>query len=309
MTCPPSGTTPPGEPSSPGSGGSSGGGGSGSGGGTTTISVSGNLGPPVSLWDVDWPSSGYYWTVIPVAAVGASGSGTTVATPGAPKGTTVIPVLSTTGFRVGDAVSIGTAPNVDSGVITSVGSGTLTLSTPTSFAHFIGEAVVRSGGSISYVDTELPEDVCAPPVNRVQRLGISSEPTLTSAQAPFATGLSSSGRLTSAAHSSAFYGQPLIAWTPAFNADIYEIQYSKSRYPFKPEVDPRSSTKGFMTFSTSDVLPLKSGTWWYRVRGIDFNLPTGVQQMTWSDPERLVVSKPKFKIVGSAPTRKFKVVP
>ena len=30
---------------------------------------SGVLGAPVDLWDTDWPSSGYYWTVIPVAAV------------------------------------------------------------------------------------------------------------------------------------------------------------------------------------------------------------------------------------------------
>jgi hypothetical protein len=296
------GTTPPDQPTAPSSGGSAGS------GGTTTITVSGNLGPPISLWDVDWPSAGYYWTVIPVDAVGASG-GTTVTQPGAPKGTTVIPVLSTSGLRVGDAVSVGTAPSVDSGTIASVGSGSITLSGPTNFAHFAGESVIRAGGSISYVDTELPEDVCGPAINRVQRLGISSEPTLTSAQAPFATGLSSSGRLTSAARTSAFYGSPLIAWTPAFNADIYEVQYSKTRYPFKAETDPRSSVKGFMTFSTSDVLPLKAGTWWYRVRGIDYNLPTGVQQMTWSDPEKLVVAPPRFKIVSAAPKRKFKVLP
>jgi hypothetical protein len=298
------GTTPPDQAANPSSGGSS----SGSGGGSTTISISGNLGPPVSLWDVDWPSSGYYWTVIPVVAVGASG-GTTTTAPGAPKGTTVIPVLSTTGLRVGDAVSIGVAPSIDSGTIISVGSGSITLSGPTNFAHFAGEPVVRAGGSISYVDAELPEDVCAAPVNRVQRLGISSEPSLTSAQAPFATGLSSSGRLTSAARTSAFYGAPLIAWTPAFNADIYEVQYSKTRYPFKAEIDPRSSVKGFMTFSTSDVLPLKTGTGWSRVRGIDFNLPSGVQQMSWSDPEKLVVAQPKFKIVTAAPKKKFKVLP
>ncbi len=37
-----------------------------------------------------------------------------------------------------------------------------------------------------------------------------------------------------------------------------------------------------------------AGTWYYRVRGIDYNLPTGVQQMGWSDPEKLVVTKPKL---------------
>ena len=170
------------------------------------------------------------------------------------------------------------------------------------------QGYVRAGGSVQYVDAELPQDVCA--TNRVQRLGISSEPSLTSAQTPFATGLSSEGRLTSAANTSKFYGQPLIAWTPAFNADIYEVQYSKKAYPFKPEIDPRSKVKGFMTFSTSDVLPLAAGTWWYRVRGIDYNLPTGVQQMSWSDPEKLVVAPPKYKIAPSAvKKRKFKIVP
>ncbi|TML82291.1 MAG: hypothetical protein E6G09_10370 [Actinobacteria bacterium] len=38
--------------------------------GPTQIQVgNGIVGAPVDLWDTDWPSSGYYWTVIPVAAV------------------------------------------------------------------------------------------------------------------------------------------------------------------------------------------------------------------------------------------------
>jgi hypothetical protein len=62
-----------------------------------------------------------------------------------------------------------------------------------------------------------------------------------------------------------------------------------------------------MTTATSAVLPLAPGTWWYRVRGFDYNLPTGVQQMSWSDPEKLVVTKPTFKVVPTG-SRKFKVV-
>jgi hypothetical protein len=293
------GTTPPDTTTAPSSSG-------GATGGTSTITVSGNLGPPVSLWDVDWPRAGYYWTVLPVVAVGASGGGTTVAAPGVAKGATLIPVLSTTGLRIGDAVTVGTAPNADNATIASIGPGTITLSLATTFAHPPGDTIVRSGGSVSYVDAELAEDACA--AGRVQRLGISSEPSLTSAQAPFVTGLSSTGRLMSATRSSTFYGAPLIAWTPAYNADIYEVQYSKTLYPFKPELDPRSSAKGFLTFSTSDILPLSSGTWWYRVRGIDYNLPTGVQQMGWSTPQKLVVSKPSFKIVAATSKGTFKVV-
>jgi predicted enzyme related to lactoylglutathione lyase len=181
----------------------------------------------------------------------------------------------------------------------------LTIATPTASAHPVGDPVIRAGSTLQYVDAELPQDVCA--AGRVQRVGIASQPSLTSSQTPFATGLSSTGRLTSAVQTSKFYGSPLVAWTPAYNADLYEIQYSKTSYPFKPEIDPRSTVRGFLTFDTSDVLPLTSGTWYYRVRGIDFSLPSGVQQMSWSDPEKIVVSPPTFKLEGSAGTT-FKVV-
>jgi hypothetical protein len=276
--------------------------------GSANISVGGNLGPPVDLWDTNWPESGYYWTVVSVVPLGL-GSGTVVAPPGAPKGTTSIPVATTTGFRVGDAITIGTTPSVDSATITAVSAGTLTISTATGFAHPPSDPVDRAGGSIIYQDMELPQEVCA--AGRVQRFGMSSEPSLTTGSAPFATGLSPSGRLTSAATTPSFYGSPLIAWTPAFGASIYEVQYSKAKYPFKPEIDPRSKTTGILTFSTSDVLPFRAsamaGTWWYRVRGIDYNLPTGVQQMGWSAPEKLVVTKPAFK-VAPQPRPKFKVI-
>jgi hypothetical protein len=172
----------------------------------------------------------------------------------------------------------------------------------------VAVSAVSNGLSIVYRDLELPQDACA--AGRVQRFGIESEPSLTAAQAPFATGLSSTGRLTSAVKTSAFYGQPLVAWTPALGAGIYQVQWSKKRYPFVAETDPRTSTKGFLTSSTSSVLPLSPGTWWYRVRGIDYNLPTGVQQMSWSTTQKLVVSAPKFKVV-STPSKKrtFKVTP
>ena len=275
-------------------------------GGSESIQVAGNLGPPVSLWDTNWPSSGYYWTVIPVAAASLSGGSTSVGVPGAPKGTTSIPVPDTSGFQIGDTVTIGASSNADTTTVAAVGAGTLTIATPTNQAHPVGDPVIRAGSTLQYIDTELPQDVCA--AGRVQRLGIASQPSLTSAQAPFATGLSSTGRLTSAVQTSKFYGSPLVAWTPAFNADLYEIQYSKTKYPFTPEIDPRSTVRGYLTFDTSDVLPLTSGTWYYRVRGIDFNLPTGVQQMSWSDAQKLVVSPPSFK-VAKQPKKKFKVLP
>jgi hypothetical protein len=53
-----------------------------------------------------------------------------------------------------------------------------------------------------------------------------------------------------------------------------------------------------MVLGTSTVLPLGPGTWYYRVRGFNYTLPTGAQQMSWSDPARIVVAKPRFQLVG-----------
>jgi hypothetical protein len=282
-----------------GASGATAGAGSGSGAAAPAASASG---PPVDLWDVDWPSSGYYWTVVPVEADGASA--TLVVDPGAAATDTVVPVDSTAGFATGDHVTIGTAPNTDSGTVVSVGTTSITLSAPLAHTHPAGDTIFRQ---IRYVDMELPQDVCA--AGRVQRLGIESQPSLTTAQAPFVTGLSATGRLVSAVRAQSFYGQPLVAWTPALDANVYEVQWSKTRYPFVAEADPSTGDKGTLTAATSTVLPLGAGTWWYRVRGFDYNLPSGVQQMSWSAPQRIVVAPPTFKVSKAAKaTPKFKVV-
>jgi hypothetical protein len=297
------GTTPP-PSSSPSAG--TGTGTTGSGGGT--ITVAGKLGAPVSLWDTNWPESGYYWTVIPVEPAIQGAAATSVTTPGASKGSKVIPVADSTDFKVGMTVAIGFPPLTDTGTVTAVGGGTITVSADLGNGHSPGDPVTSVASAVLYQDLELPQDVCA--AGRVQRFGIESEPSLTTAQAPFATGLSSKGRLTSALTTEQFYGQPLVAWTPALGAQIYQVQWSKKKYPFVAQDDPRTKSKGgLLTFSTSTVLPLSAGTWWYRVRGFDFNLPTGVQQMGWSDPEQLVVAKPKFKIASTGAKPKFKIVP
>ena len=125
------------------------------------------------------------------------------------------------------------------------------------------------------------------------RFGISSRPSVTKNHSPFASGLSSSGKLVSATKTSTFYGQPLVAWTPAPAAWAYEVQWAKTAYPFRPGGKR-------LTWDTAYVLPLKPGTWFYRVRGYDFNLPTGAQEMAWSQPVKLVVAAPKFRIVSAS---------
>jgi hypothetical protein len=77
------------------------------------------------------------------------------------------------------------------------------------------------------------------------------------------------------------------------------VQWSKTRYPFTPQPNPQNQNAlGTLTLGTAAVLPLKAGTWYYRVRGFNLNLPTGAQQMSWSDPAKIVVAKPKFKLIG-----------
>ena len=47
------------------------------------------------------------------------------------------------------------------------------------------------------------------------------------------------------------------------------------------------------------------------MRGFDYSLPTGAQQMSWSDPVQLVVAAPRFKLVigGTTSPAKSKTKP
>ena len=105
----------------------------------------------------------------------------------------------------------------------------------------------------------------------------------------------------------AFYGAPLVAWTPALGASVYEVQWSKKRYPFKPEPNPQNGNAlGTLTLGTSIVLPLKPGTWYYRVRAYDYDLPTSLLAPTdapalaWSTPTKIVMAAPKFRVVSAS---------
>jgi len=269
--------------------------GSGGGGGHTFITVSGTTGAPIDMWDTDWPRGGYYWTVVGVrpetpAQIMTSVEATVAA------GATTIRVANPRGLTPGVSLLLGTGGNQETVVVTAISGNELTLASGLRYGHAPGEVAVTAGSEIVYRDMELPQEVCA--AGRVLRFGKSSEPTVTNAGAPFATGLSAVGRLTSATRQSAtFYGHPLIAWAPALGASVYEVQWSRTRYPFRPELDTRTSTRGLLTLSTSAVLPLSPGTWYYRVRGIGYGLPTGAQQMSWSDTARLTVARPTFRVV------------
>src|SRR3954469_739822 len=264
--------------------------------GPTQLKFSGDLGAPVDLWDTEWPSGGYYWTVVAVGAI-SPGAITTATASLSTVGSVSTTAIDGAGFSTGDTVLIGNAGNQESATIVTVSSSNIGFASPLKFAHGPGEPVVRTGGNLQYDDLELPQDVCA--AGRVKRFGKNSEPSLTAAGEVFASGLSPSGQLTAGRTSSAFYGTPLVAWPPALGASAYEVQWSKTRYPFTPQPNPQNQgALVTMTLGTSVVLPLPVGTWWYRVRGFNLNLPTGAQQMSWSDPSKIVVARPKFRVVG-----------
>jgi hypothetical protein len=268
-------------------------------GGVTFYTVGGEIGAPIDIWDTNWPQGGYYWTVVPVEAVSPPSLTSTVSEPGADIGSTTVPLANAQGFATGDVIKVGNPSNEETVTVRGVNGNQLTLATALKVAHGIGEPVVRVSGNLIYRDLELAQDVCKQ--GRWLRFGKSSEPTLVTAGAPFASGLSPTGRLTAAsAGAPLFYGAPLVAWTPALGADSYHVQWSKSRYPFRAQAvtTQAGTTEGILTLGTSAVLPLTPGTWWYRVRGISWNLPSSAQFMGWSEPARIVVTKPKFRVSG-----------
>jgi len=174
----------------------------------------------LDLWDRDWPSGAYYWTVVPVRWQ-------------------INPLL--------DDV-------------------------------------------FEYQDTQAPQDACA--AGRIARFGRASEAVPTGGKDAFVTGLSVAGKMTSAAASRSprVYGSStLVTWTPALGADEYEVQWSHARYPF-------TKVGGSITSTTSAALSLKPGSWYYRVRGINTGLPSGVQGMAWSSVRKIRIAKPTFRV-------------
>ena len=249
-----------------------------------------SLGAPVDLWDSGWPNGRFYWTVVPVAFEAASPQQTALAQATAP-GAGSFRVADVTGFATDQLVRIGTGSTQETLVVASVDSVLKQIITTTgsSYAHAVGEVVENLTASLAYWDQELPQDVCAS--GRVQSFGKGSMPLVAGTTSPFVSGLSPRGLLTTASRTMpSFYGTPLVAWQPALGADQYQVQWSKTRYPWA-----KAGEK--FTYATSLSLPLEPGVWYYRVRGVNFSLPGTARAMTWSAPVGVRVSKPTFAVV------------
>jgi len=246
-------------------------------------------GAPVDLWDSGWPNGRFYWTVVPVAYEAAQPRITAVNVDSA-AGATALLVQDVLGFAIGHFARVGTGATQETLTITGVNpiTNTLTL-TSMSYAHSPTEPVVNVSSTLDYWDQELPQDICA--AGRIQAFGKGSTPLVAGSSAPFVSGLSPRGLLTTATSATpSFYGTPLAAWQPALGADQYQVQWSTTKYPWVKVGEK-------FTYATSVLLQLGPGRWYYRVRGVNFALPGTARAMSWSAPVSLTVSKPTFSVV------------
>jgi hypothetical protein len=146
---------------------------------------------------------------------------------------------------------------------------------------------VAEDGSFTYYDAESPQDACE--AGRIASFGKQSRPAITAAGTPFVSGLSPKGRLLAqAGRRPVVYSTPLIAWRPVVGATAYEVQWSRSKYPWRAQGSA-------LTYATSSALQLGAGVWYYRVRGLNA-AQIGTPVMAWSKPIGVKVVRPTFRI-------------
>jgi hypothetical protein len=241
----------------------------------------------IDLWDSDSVGGRYYWSVVPVGVFREAAHQTTL-TADALAGDTTITVASTTGIGAGNTLVVG-SPGGETVTVLSIAGNVITLTAPLQGNHAEGELVTRPGDGISYEEADLTQEACA--AGHVLSFGKASEPAVTGQSAPFASGLSPDGKLVAAASwKPKFYGAPLVAWQPSLSTDKYQVEWSHTKYPWRV-----AGTQE--TYSTSLSLPLKPGTWFYRVRGLDSLMVGSRPELSWSNPVRLLVTKPRFRVV------------
>ena len=241
----------------------------------------------VDLWDSDWPSGRYYWTVMPVDIVPDQVLSTVLALP-VLAGATTITVANATGILAGDPLQIG-SPFSEHAIVQNVVGNDITLTAPVSNFHSAGETVIRPSGGVKYRDAELTQDSCAAgrklDVRKVERargdrpVGAVRVRPLTFRQAD----------------------QRAEAQPEVLRAAARRVAADARRGPVRGAVEPQGLPveDGRQPDDVRNVAhaPAHSGTWFYRVRGIDSLMIGPKPQLSWSSPVRLAVTKPRFKIV------------
>ncbi len=213
----------------------------------------------VDLWDSGWPTGRFYWTVVPV-------SGPPIPQPGAS----------------------GASPSSGSGSTTGTGGSTGTSGTTSTTPSSSSTASTAT----TYQDEAIPQDSCQ--AGDVMSFGKLSQPIVTSSGTPFLSGVTPNGRNVAAVGPRAVvFSSPIAAWQPVAGATKYRIEMSRTSYPWH-------AAKTFGTPATSIVLPLTTsdaGTWYYRVRAINQNLPAGARALEWSTPVEVKVTGNLITIV------------
>jgi hypothetical protein len=138
----------------------------------------------------------------------------------------------------------------------------------------------------------VPQDACE--AGDVMSFGKVSQPVVTSSGTPFLSGLGTSGRVeTAAGPNPSVFASPIAAWQPVIGASKYQVEMSRTLYPWR-------TTKFVGTPATSVVLPVTkfdTGTWYYRVRAFNENLPAGARAMAWSTPVRVQVTGNRVAVI------------
>jgi hypothetical protein len=161
---------------------------------------------------------------------------------------------------------------------------------------FVKTTAAASGSApaaqtLYYRDLELPQDACA--AGRVWSFGMQSMAVTTNQAAPLASGLQGSRVVSAAARQPAFVQLPVVTWEPALGAQSYELQLSRRPYPWKTVIKQVSVVPSATLNLTKDNV----GLWYYRVRGINANLPGTAIKMTWSKPTAIRISGDVFTVV------------
>jgi hypothetical protein len=145
---------------------------------------------------------------------------------------------------------------------------------------------------LEYHDMALPQDLCA--AGAVWPFGMQSAPITTTTQTPYASGVVKGNRVVSAAtRTPSFQELPVVTWKPAMTAVTYEVQLSRTKYPW-------NLARSLTSVVPSAVLPLSRkdvGIWYYRVRGINPDLTGPAQKLAWSKPVAIRISGDRFVVV------------
>jgi hypothetical protein len=247
----------------------------------------GNAGS-ADLWDSGWPSGRFYWTVVPVTLEGNSSSSSSTGATSSGSSASTTPSSGT------GTPSSGTGtPSSGTGTPSSgTGSSSAGASSSSASAGVTGTATTTNPPAGTYQDAAVPQDACQ--AGGVMSFGKVSQPLVTSAGKPFLSGVGASGRgVTAAGPRAVVFASPIAAWQPVVGATKYQVEMSRTLYPWRP-----AKTVG--TPATSVVLPVTkydAGVWYYHVRGIDQNLPPGARAMAWSSPIQVRVTGNQIAVV------------